>query len=183
MPFTTFLVCCILFVNHTLRNTPRTIPDRSAKLLYLQRLLRTLRCRSPMKSLPGSTPFRNLIFRTLNAFLWKQNNTHGYFRNSRLYFAYVERRMISLDSSNLVLARMILMEAVTARMRMTVNPLPAPSVPFKGVHCTRLGSRGSLRHGFTPFIDPTAMPCWWVPINVSGCHWPRDIAVRMRGLV
>ena len=34
--------------------------------------------------------------------------------------------MISLDSSNLVLARMILMEAVTARMRITVNPLPQP---------------------------------------------------------
>ena len=57
--------------------------------------------------------------------------------------------MISLDSSNLVLARMIIMEAVTARMRITVNPLPPPSAPFKGVHCTRLSSRESLRHGFT----------------------------------
>ena len=171
MPFTTFLVCCILFVNHTLRNTPRTIPDRSAKLLYLQRLLRTLRCRSPMKSLPGSTPFRNLIFRTLNAFLWKQNNTHGYFRNSRLYFAYVERRMISLDSSNLVLARMIIMEAVTARMRMTVNPLPPPSTPvrFKGVHCTRLSSRGSLRHGFT---YPVHWPdCYAMLVSSDKCQW------------
>ena len=68
-------------------------------------------------------------FRTLNAFLRKQNNTHGYFRNSRLHFAYVERRMISLDSSNLVLARMIILETVTAHMRMTVNPLPPPSAP------------------------------------------------------
>ena len=71
-------------------------------------------------------------FRTLNAFLRKQNNNHGYFRNSRLHFACVEQRMISLDSSNLVLARMIILEAVTARMRITVNR-------FKGVHCTRLG--------------------------------------------
>ena len=54
--------------------------------------------------------------------------------------------MISLDSSNLVLARMIILEAVTARMRITVNPLPPPPAPrpppparFKGVHCTRLG--------------------------------------------
>ena len=158
MPFTTFQVCCILFVNHTRRNTPRTIPDRSAKLLYLQRLLRTLCCRLRMKSLPGSTPFRNLVFRALNAFLRKQNNTHGYFRNSRLYFAYVERFLQILR--NLVLARMIILEAVTARMRMTANTLPPPPARFKGVHCTRLGSRGSLRHKFTPFIDPTAMPCW-----------------------
>ena len=124
MPFATFQVCFILFVNHPLRNTPRTIPDQSAKLLYLQRLLRTsccLCCRSPMTSLPGSTPFRNLIFRTLNAFLRKQNNTHGYFRNSRLHFAYVEGRMIFLDFSKLVLARMIILEAVAARNRMTVN--------------------------------------------------------------
>ena len=139
----TFQVCCILFVNHTLRNTPRTIPDRSAKLLYLQRLLRTSCCRSPLTSLPGSTSFRNLSFRTLNAFLRKQNNTHGYFRNSRLHFAYVERRMISLDSSNLVLARMIILEAVTVRMRITVNPLPPPPARFKGVHCTPR----PLRHG------------------------------------
>ena len=141
MPFPTFQVCCILFVNHTLRNTPRTIPDRSAKLLYLQRLLRTSCCRSPMTSLPGSTPLRNLSFRTLNAFLRKQNNNHGYFRNSRLHFACVEQRMISLDSSNLVLARMIILEAVTARMRITVNPSPRPPPPtrFKGAHCTRLG--------------------------------------------
>ena len=183
MPFTTFQVCCILFVNHTLRNTPRTIPDRSAKLLYVQRLLRTSCCRSPMTSLPGSTPFRNLIFRTLNAFLRKQKQHSRVLLNSRLHFAYVERRMISLDSSNLVLARMIILETVTARKRMTVNPFLPPPARFKWVHCTRLGSRGSLRHGYTPFIDPTAMPCWWVPINVSGCHCPRDIAVRMRGLV
>ena len=95
-------------------------------------------------------------FRTLNAFLRKQNNTHGYFRNSRLHFAYVERRMISLDSSNLVLARMIILEAVTVRMRITVNPIPPPPARFKGVHCTPR----PLRHGFTPFIDPTAMLCW-----------------------
>ena len=82
--------------------------------------------------LPGSTSFRNLSFRTLNAFLRKQNNNHGYFRNSRLHFACVEQRLISLDSSNLVWARMIILEAVTARMRITVNR-------FKGVHCTRLG--------------------------------------------
>ena len=82
-------------------------------------------------------------FRTLNAFLRKQNNTHGYFRNSRLHFAYVERRMISLDSSNLVLARMIILEAVTVRMRITVNPLPPPPARFKGVHCTPR----PLRHG------------------------------------
>ena len=31
--------------------TPRTIPDRSAKLLYLQRLLRTFCCWSPATSL------------------------------------------------------------------------------------------------------------------------------------
>ena len=131
MPFTTFQVRCILFVNHTLRNTPRTIPDRLAKFLYLQRLLRTSCCRSPMTSLPGSTPFRNLSFRTLNAFLRKQNNNHGYFRNSRLHFVCVERRMISLDSSNLVLARMIILEAVTARMRITVNPLLLPPPALK----------------------------------------------------
>ena len=131
MRFPTFQVCCILFVNHTLRNTPRTIPDRSAKLLYLQRLLRTSCCRSPMTSLPGSTPFRNLSFRTLNAFLRKQNINHGYFRNSRLHFVCVEQRMISLDSSNLVLARMIILEAVTARMRITVNPAPRPPPALK----------------------------------------------------
>ena len=156
MPFPTFQVCSILFVNHTLRNTPRTIPDRSAKLLYLQRLLRTSCCRSPMTSLPGSTPFRNLSFRTLNAFLRKQNNNHGYFRTSRLHFACVEQRMISLDSSNLVLARMIILEAITVRMGITVNPLPRPPARFKGVHCTPR----PLRHRFTPFIDPTAMLCW-----------------------
>ena len=38
---------------------------------------------------------------------------------------------------------------------------------LKAVLYARLGSRGSLRHGFTPFIDPTAMPCWWAPINAK----------------
>ena len=32
---------------------------------------------------------------------------------------------------------------------------------LKGVLCTSLGSEGSLIHGFSPFIDPTAMPWWW----------------------
>ena len=29
----------------------------------------------------------------------------------------------------------------------------------KGVLCTCLGNKGSLIHGYSPFIDPTAMPC------------------------
>ena len=64
--------------------TPRTLPDRSAKLLCLQRLLRTFCCRSPAMS---------LLIRRLNAFLRKKKNTHVYLRNSRPHFAYVERRI------------------------------------------------------------------------------------------
>ena len=31
---------------------------------------------------------------------------------------------------------------------------------LKGVLCTHLGSKGSFRHGFSPFIDLMALPCW-----------------------
>ena len=33
--------------------------------------------------------------------------------------------------------------------------------------CTHLGSKGFLRHGFPPFINPTAVPPWWAPIRVK----------------
>ena len=63
--------------------TPRTIPDRAAKLLDPQRLLRTSCFWSPATLLP--TLFTKLIIRFLNTFLRKQNNTEKYFRNSRLH--------------------------------------------------------------------------------------------------
>ena len=64
--------------------------------------------------------------------------------------------MISLDSSNLVLARMIILEAVTARMRITVNPSPRPPPALK--ECIAHASAFETR--VYPFIDPTAMLCW-----------------------
>ena len=39
----------------------------------------------------SETPFTKLIFHFLNVFLRKQNNTHEYFRNSRLHFTYIEQ--------------------------------------------------------------------------------------------
>ena len=35
------------------------------------------------------------------------------------------------------------------------------------VLCTRLGSKGSMKHKFLPFFNPTAMPCWWAPIRAK----------------
>ena len=31
--------------------------------------------------------------------------------------------------------------------------------------CTHLGSEVFLRHGFTPFINPTTLPHWWAPLR------------------
>ena len=36
---------------------------------------------------------------------------------------------------------------------------------LKGVHCICLSSRGPLRFGFSPFIEPRVMPCWRAPIR------------------
>ena len=36
---------------------------------------------------------------------------------------------------------------------------------LKGVHCICLSSRGPLRYGFSPFIEPRVMPCWRAPIR------------------
>ena len=33
--------------------------------------------------------------------------------------------------------------------------------------CTHLGSKGFLRHGFSPFINPTVSPRWWAPIRAK----------------
>ena len=33
--------------------------------------------------------------------------------------------------------------------------------------CTHLGSKGFLRHGFSPFINPTVSPRWWAPMRAK----------------
>ena len=33
--------------------------------------------------------------------------------------------------------------------------------------CTHLDSKGLLRRGFPPFINPTAVPRWWAPVRAK----------------
>ena len=80
----------------------------------------------------------------------------------------------------------ILIEFPGSQIRVIPDP-PSPRMPWENytaapseqlpyvlcgagaspVLCTRLGSKGSMNHKFSPFFNPTALPCWWAPIIVK----------------
>ena len=87
MPFTTFKGWCILFVSHT----QLLIPHPSAKLLFLQRLLRTFCCWSQRGDMASEMLLTKLIFCFLNAF--SENKTTLTSTLEIADFAYIRQQM------------------------------------------------------------------------------------------
>ena len=48
-----------------------------------------------------------------------------------------------------------------------IAPTWCVELALKGMLCTTFDNKGSLRHGFTLFLDPMVMPYWWAPIRVK----------------
>ena len=87
MPFITFQVWCILYVNHTLLLEPYQI-DRLSFSVSKDAWERSVASRPRRRFWDSihSSPKRLSPKK-------KKNNTHVYLRNSRPHFAYVERRI------------------------------------------------------------------------------------------